>query len=128
MATGNESGNQAKAIDILPLAKDMREKAEQAKRQREEEEREARHQEAVELAKELLRTDVLPYIEEEATQGRFLVTVEIGKTKGSLEVVSEIAKIVSASGYRASVIPKYAGTRGANDATDYKGASLCVEW
>lgn len=113
---------------LLPLAQEMRQKAEEAKQQREEEEREARHQEAVKLAKELLRTDVLPYMDEEAAQGRFLVTVEIGKTKGSLDVVNEIANIVSAAGYQASIVPKYAGTRGSADANDYKGATICIEW
>ena len=112
----------------LPSADEMHQKAEQAKQQREEEEREARHQEALALANELLKTDVLPYIEEEATQGRFLVTIEIGKTKGSLEAVTELAKIVTTAGYQTSVVPKYSGTRGSNEATDYKGATLCIEW
>ena len=124
----DQGTSQTEPIATLPLAKDMREKAEKAKQQREEEERKARHQEAVELARELLETDVLPYIEEEATQGRFLVTIEISKTKGSLEVVNELSNIVAASGYQTSVIPKYAGTRSSNEATDYKGAMLCIEW
>lgn len=117
------------AIEVtLPLAQDMRQKAEEAKRQRDEEEREARHQEAVEQAKELLKTDVLPYMEEEAEQGRFLVTLEIGKTKGTIDAVNELADIVSNAGYQVSVVPKYSGARGSADGTDYKGATLCIEW
>jgi hypothetical protein len=106
----------------------MRERAEQAKQRLEEEERKARRQEAIAQAEELLRTDVLPSIEEEATQGRFLSTIEIGKTKGALDVVTELARIVSEAGYQTSVVPKYSGARTSNEATDYKGATFCIEW
>lgn len=126
--TDKTENNHTDTADLLPLAEEMRQKAEEAKQQREEEEREARHQEAVEQAKGLLKTDVLPCIEEEAAQGRFLATIEIGKTKGALDVVNELADIVSSAGYRASVVPKYSGTRGYNDISDYKGATLCIEW
>jgi hypothetical protein len=118
----------AKANSVLPLAQEMRERAEQAKQRLEEEEREARRQEAIAQAEELLRTDVLPSIEEEATQGRFLATIEIGKTKGALDVVTELARIVSEAGYQTSVVPKYSGARTSNEATDYKGATFCIEW